>query len=65
MEAGVASQIDCIIEKGYPIPESEKVKWTKKGNNEDVLSTGLSLMFDNPTEENQGTYCVEVCRLQV
>ena len=61
MEFGVASQIDCTIEKGYPKPK--KVKWTKKGNNEDVLETGLSLMFDNPTEENQGIYCVEVCRL--
>merc|ERR1719458_2410461 len=57
MEVGVASQIDCIIETGYPEPT---IKWTRKGNNEDVLETGLSLMFDNPTEENQGTYCVEV-----
>merc|ERR1719458_961734 len=57
MEVGVASQIDCIIEKGYPEPT---IKWTKKGNNEDVLSNGFSLMFDNPTEENQAVYCVEV-----
>ena len=62
MQVGEASQIDCTIERGYPEPT---IKWTKKGNNEDVLETGLSLMFDNPTEENQGTYCVEVCRLQV
>ena len=58
MKVGVATQIDCIIEKGYPKPS---VKWTKKGHNEDVLSNSLSLMFDNPTEENQGVYCVEVC----
>ena len=57
MEVGVASQIDCIIEKGYPKPS---VKWTKKGHNEDVLGKGLSLMFDNPTEEAQAVYCVEV-----
>ena len=59
MEVGVAEQIDCIIEKGYPEPT---IKWTK-GDNENVLETGLSLMFDNPTEENQGVYCVEVCGL--
>ena len=57
MEVGVASQIDCIIEKGHPRPE---IKWTKKGHDEDVLNKGLSLMFDNPTEENQSVYCVEV-----
>ena len=57
MQVGEGSQIDCTIEKGYPEP---RIKWTKKGNNEDVLETGLSLMFDNPTEENQGVYCVEV-----
>ena len=62
MQVGEASQIDCTIEKGYPEPT---IKWTRKGNNEDVLSNGFSLMFDNPTEENQGIYCVEVCRLQV
>merc|ERR1719278_58367 len=57
MQVGEASQIDCTIERGYPEPT---IKWTRKGNNEDVLSNGFSLMFDNPTEENQGTYCVEV-----
>ena len=57
MEVGVAAQIDCIVEKGYPQPS---VKWTKKGRSEDILSNGLSLMFDNPTEENQAVYCVEV-----
>merc|ERR1719237_1282956 len=56
MQVGEASQIDCTI-WGYPEPT---IKWTRKGNNEDVLSNGFSLMFDNPTEENQGTYCVEV-----
>ena len=58
LEVGVASQIDCVIEKGYPKPE---IKWTKKGKNEEVLSNGLFLPFDNPTEENQAVYCVEVC----
>ena len=57
MEVGVASQIDCIIEKGHPEPS---VKWTKKGHNKDVLGRGFSLMFDNPTDENQAVYCVEV-----
>jgi len=57
LEVGEASQIDCILEKGYPEPT---IKWTRKGKNEDVLSTGRSLMFDNPTEENQAVYCVEV-----
>ena len=57
MEVGVAAQLDCVIEKGYPKPS---IKWTKKGNNNKVLSNDLSLMFDNPTEENQAVYCVEV-----
>ena len=57
MEVGVAAQLDCVIEKGYPWPS---IKWTKKGNNDKVLSNDLSLMFDNPTEENQAVYCVEV-----
>ena len=57
MEVGVAAQIDCIIEKGNPEPS---VKWTRKGHKEDVLSSGLSLMFHNPTEEDQAVYCVEV-----
>ena len=57
MEVGVAAQIDCVVEKGYPQPS---VKWTKKGQKEEVLSTGLSLMFDNPTGEDQAVYCVEV-----
>ena len=57
MEVGVAAQLDCVIEKGYPEPS---IKWTKKGQNKKVLSNGLSLMFDNPTEETQAVYCVEV-----
>ena len=57
IQAGVAAQIDCIIEKGNPEPS---IKWTKKGQDEDVLSTGLSLIIDDPTEEDQATYCVEV-----
>ena len=57
MEVGVAAQIDCVVEKGYPQPS---VKWTKKGQKGEVLSTGLSLMFDNPTGEDQAVYCVEV-----
>ena len=57
MEVGVAAQLDCVIEKGYPQPS---IKWTKKGDNNHVLSNGLSLMFDNPAEENQAVYCVEV-----
>ena len=58
MEVGVASQIDCILEKGHPRPT---IKWTKKKpHHEDVLGKGLSLMFNNPSEENQAVYCVEV-----
>ena len=57
MEVGVAAEIECIIEKGYLQPA---IKWTKKGHTENVLSTGPSLMFDNPTEEDEAVYCVEV-----
>ena len=57
MQVGVAAQIDCIIEKGYPLPT---IKWTKKGENKNVLSNDLSLMFVNPTEEDQAIYCIEV-----
>ena len=32
MKVGVATQIDCIIEKGYPEPT---IKWTKKEINPD------------------------------
>ena len=60
MQVGVANQIDCTIEKGYPEPS---IKWTKKGDNENVLSTNCSLMFPNATADDQGVYCVEVCRL--
>ena len=59
MQVGVANQIDCTVE-GYPQPS---IKWTKKGDNENVLSTNCSLMFPNATADDQGVYCVEVCRL--
>ena len=60
MEVGLAEQIDCTIERGHPKPS---IKWTKKGNVDDVLSENDSLMFPNPTEADQAAYCVEVCIL--
>ena len=57
MEVGVASQIDCTIERGHPTPT---IKWTKKGIQSEVLSNGPSLMFPNPTEMQQAIYSVEV-----
>merc|ERR550532_3682001 len=59
MQVGVANQIDCTVE-GYPVPS---IKWTKKGGNENVLSTNCSLMFPNATADDQGVYCVEAQNL--
>jgi len=59
MKVGVANQIDCTVE-GYPEPS---IKWTKKGDNENVLSTNCSLMFPNATADDQGVYCVEAQNL--
>jgi len=59
MQVGVANQIDCTVE-GYPVPS---IKWTKKGDNENVLSTNCSLMFPNATADDQGVYCVEAQNL--
>ena len=59
MEVGLGDVIECTIEKGYPKPTMWK--WTKKGHPEIVLSTGPSLKFVNPTEEDQAVYYIEVC----
>ena len=61
VEVGLGHEIECTIEKGYPKPT--KWKWTKKEHPENVLSTSPSLKIVNPTEEDQGFYCVEVCIL--
>ena len=60
MQVGVANQIDCTVEKGYPEPS---ITWTRKEDNEKVLSNGRSLMLPNATADIQGVYCVEVCML--
>jgi len=60
MQVGVANQIDCTVEKGYPEPS---ITWTRKEDNEKVLSNGRSLMLPNATADIQGVYCVEARNL--
>ena len=57
LEVGKASSLRATIEAGVPKPT---ITWKKKDSDE-VLSTTNTLYFSNPTEAQQGVYCVEVC----
>ena len=57
LEVGRASSLRATIEAGVPEPT---ITW-KKRDSDKVLSTKNTLYFPNPTEAEQGVYCVEVC----